>query len=90
MRYRYVTLAALQVDELRRRAETSAPSAAETKGLQLWLASGGKGRERLTDVDLLRFIMFRWTEVDLETDRNRVYDFEGCRGGESEARSTRE
>lgn len=53
-----------QVDEIRRRAESCDPKAGEAKGLQMWLASGGKGREGLTDTDILRFIMFRFGRAD--------------------------
>ncbi|CAN0153781.1 unnamed protein product [Laminaria digitata] len=53
-----------KVDEIRRRAESCDPKAGEAKGLQLWLASGGKGREGLTDTDILRFIMFRFGRAD--------------------------
>lgn len=52
------------MDEIRRRAESCDPKAEEAKGLQLWLASGGKGREGLTDTDILRFVMFRFERTD--------------------------
>lgn len=52
------------MDEIRRRAESCDPETAEAKGLQLWLASGGKEREGLTDTDILRFIMFRFLLAD--------------------------
>eukprot|EP00904_Undaria_pinnatifida_P011467 jgi/Undpi1/7450/HiC_scaffold_22.g09923.m1 len=55
-----------KVDEIRRRAVAKScdPEAEEAKSLQLWLASGGKGREGLTDTDILRFVMFRHGDVD--------------------------
>ncbi|CAN0179654.1 unnamed protein product [Ectocarpus sp. 12 AP-2014] len=55
-----------KVGELRARAERSDPNAGEEeKGLHTWLAtSGGEGRAGLTDMDLLRFVMFRHGDVD--------------------------
>lgn len=50
----------VQVDELRQRAERSDAKELEGRSLQLWLAGGGEGRVGLTDMDLLRFIMFRY------------------------------
>lgn len=53
-----------KVDELRRRAESCDPNADDTDGLLWWVEGGDDagGRQGLTDVDLLRFVMFRYED----------------------------
>ncbi|CAM9508147.1 unnamed protein product [Ectocarpus fasciculatus] len=64
-----------KVGELRARAERSDPNAGEEeKGLHTWLATGGgEGRKGLTDMDLLRFVMFRHGDVDAAWRQVRVF-----------------